>query len=563
MRPPPPPLVTAGVAGAVVTGVVLGPALGPGLVQSYDLVWSPDPTVTPFALGVGTPAPRAVPSELVVTLLGLAVSAGVAQKLVLFGILLLAATGAAALLLSVRPDAGRLPTVTTAVAALWNPFVAERLVIGHWPVLLGYAVLPWALRALLRVPSAGVLPLCAWVVVAGLGGANAWVVVAPLVVLAAVALRIGLGPAATLAATALGSAAVWAVPALASRVTGDARGFEEFALRADGPAGLVVSALGGGGLWNASSHPPERAAGLLSVATAALLCLGALAVATDRTTRGRVALVGVAGAGLALAVLPALAGRAGLWDVAAAVPGGALLRDSHKLVAAWVAVAAVGIGVGVHRLVSRNHALVPLAALALLALPAMLPSLAWGVGGRLSAVAVPEDLSEAARVASGAGDGAVALLPWGQFRRYEWNDRRVSLSLVPRMVDSPVVFDDSLPLSSGRVRGEDPVAAEVTAALDSGADPWRVLADQGIRYAVVERGPGVATTPDPPRTASTLWSSDSALVVDLGPSVDGLDREATNSILVGWGIALVTTVFVLVGLARRVLEGAGGRRTKW
>ena len=31
--------------------------------------------------------------------------------------------------------------------AVWNPFVVERLVIGHWPVLLGYAVLPWLVLA--------------------------------------------------------------------------------------------------------------------------------------------------------------------------------------------------------------------------------------------------------------------------------------------------------------------------------------------------------------------------------------------------------------------------------
>ena len=30
--------------------------------------------------------------------------------------------------------------------AVWNPFVVERLWIGHWPVLLGCAVLPWLIR---------------------------------------------------------------------------------------------------------------------------------------------------------------------------------------------------------------------------------------------------------------------------------------------------------------------------------------------------------------------------------------------------------------------------------
>ena len=38
----------------------------------------------------------------------------------------------------------RLVAVTVYV---WSPFVAERLVIGHWPVLVGYAVLPWVVDA--------------------------------------------------------------------------------------------------------------------------------------------------------------------------------------------------------------------------------------------------------------------------------------------------------------------------------------------------------------------------------------------------------------------------------
>ncbi len=51
---------------------------------------------------------------------------------------------------------GRLTAVSVAV---WNPFVVERLLIGHWPVLLGYAVLPWVVvllrRAHARGPPAG------------------------------------------------------------------------------------------------------------------------------------------------------------------------------------------------------------------------------------------------------------------------------------------------------------------------------------------------------------------------------------------------------------------------
>ena len=47
-----------------------------------------------------------------------------------------------------RLTAGSLVDALVAVTVyVWSPFVAERLVIGHWPVLVGYAVLPWVVRA--------------------------------------------------------------------------------------------------------------------------------------------------------------------------------------------------------------------------------------------------------------------------------------------------------------------------------------------------------------------------------------------------------------------------------
>ena len=34
----------------------------------------------------------------------------------------------------------------------WNPYLAERLVMGQWALLLGYAGLPWVLRVLCAGP---------------------------------------------------------------------------------------------------------------------------------------------------------------------------------------------------------------------------------------------------------------------------------------------------------------------------------------------------------------------------------------------------------------------------
>jgi len=33
--------------------------------------------------------------------------------------------------------------------AIWNPYVAERLLQGHWSLLLGYGCLPWIATVML------------------------------------------------------------------------------------------------------------------------------------------------------------------------------------------------------------------------------------------------------------------------------------------------------------------------------------------------------------------------------------------------------------------------------
>ena len=152
-RPPRPRRehVVPAVVAALVASVVLGPALGRGVVLAYDLAWSPDPRLTPFTLGTSTPAPRAVPSDAAAVVLGWVLGAGWAQALVLWGTLVLAGVGAARLAALLAPDLGLVARSAAAVAAVWNPFVLERLVVGQWTVLLGYAAVPH----LLVVAAAG------------------------------------------------------------------------------------------------------------------------------------------------------------------------------------------------------------------------------------------------------------------------------------------------------------------------------------------------------------------------------------------------------------------------
>ena len=163
----------------VLAVVVLGPALGPGLVLSYDMVFVPDAGLTPFVLGAGVPAPRAVPSDLLVALLSLAVPTWLVQKALLVGLLAGAGLGCGRLTRQLLDDATPLGVVTAAecvavVAGVWNPFMAERLLLGQWTVLLGLAVTPWAVRAALRVRAgSSLLPTLGWLALAAAGGPRA------------------------------------------------------------------------------------------------------------------------------------------------------------------------------------------------------------------------------------------------------------------------------------------------------------------------------------------------------------------------------------------------------
>src|SRR6476620_11019194 len=138
--------------------LMLGPALGRGYVLSYDMVWVPDLSLRSSFLGLGSGLPRAVPSDAVVAVLDEIVPGMLLQKLVLLGAL--AGGGLGILRLAPRDSlTGQLVAVSV---YQWNPFVAERLVLGHWPLLVGYAVLPWLVLAAWEWRTTGVLPWRLW-----------------------------------------------------------------------------------------------------------------------------------------------------------------------------------------------------------------------------------------------------------------------------------------------------------------------------------------------------------------------------------------------------------------
>ena len=72
-------------------------------------------------------------------------------KVLLVAGLWLAGWGCARLAATVLPDAGVPGQFVAATLAVWNPYVAERLLQGHWSLLVGYGCLPWVATTMLRM----------------------------------------------------------------------------------------------------------------------------------------------------------------------------------------------------------------------------------------------------------------------------------------------------------------------------------------------------------------------------------------------------------------------------
>lgn len=506
------PAAWSWVLALVVLGPVAGASVGRGFVLSYDMVWVDDLALTPTALGLGSGLPRAVPSDAVVAVLDEVVPGGLLQVLVLLLPLALGGVGAARLLPRSSGALARLVAVTLWV---WNPLVVERLLIGHWPLLVGYAVLPWvaaatwaarpgdrpARRLWVLVPlgclsaSAGLMTT---VVLLVAGRATSWRRRAALVVV---------GNLPWVAAGLLHAGAATTDPAAA----------EVFALRGEGFLPAPIAALGLGGIWNVEVVPASRTGALGVAATVVLLLLvaaGAAAARRPGRDLGRLLrpallawVVGYAGA-----LLTWLAPGAIGW-LGAEVPGVGVLRDGARslvlCVPLVVVLAATGAG-AVHaaaRRLAERGGMGPapgvVVGLVLLAWPvALMPEAALGVGGRLSPSTYPASWAAARGTVAGL-PGDVLVLPFSSYRQPGWNDDRKVLDPLPRYLRREAVFSDDLLVSQTAVDGEDPRARAAAAVLASPDADERAsgLADLGVGV-VVEDGPDglrVSRVPGPAR----------------------------------------------------------------
>jgi hypothetical protein len=575
--------------------VVLAPVLGRGYALSYDMVFVPRPPITAAVLGTDGSVPRAVPTDLVVALLSRLLPGALVQQALLLAVFVLAGWGVARLL------PGRIAGAAGALAYLWNPYVDERLVLGHWSFLVGYALLPWVAGAALAVRRGGRLPpLLLWLGAAALAGSTSALLATGLALAV-----LGARPwrrAAGVLGYAVAVNAPWLLPALArpGGTPADPAGVRAFAARADSPLGGLGSLATLGGIWNPAVWPTERGylvlvlAALAAAAAALALGLGPLlthpvpgraggaeppgaavgdggaqrgfaraAVASAgraraaRTAPGIRGLVGAAVLGFGLAAAGALAAtRPVITAIVLHVPGGGLVRDGQKFLAPAALLLALAAGHAVARLAASRRTLAY--AVLLGVLPVLtLPSLAAGASGRLAGVRYPASWPALRAAVAASPPGDVAVFPWVLYRRFGWNGDRVLLDPLPRLLPRRVVLNDDLPLSTTTVRGEDRRAAAITAGLARGDSPVPLLRAAGIRYAVVHRTqPGAGAVEAALAGLRVRFRSDDLLLVEIPGQLGA--APPTRPLL---GLGLGVAALALAGAAGAV--GAGPSGVRW
>ena len=539
--------------------LMLGGALGPGYTLSYDMVWVPDLSLGRDALGLGTALPRAVPSDAVVAVLDEVIAAGLLQKLVLLLPLVAAGAGAAAL-----AGPGLAARMVAATVAVWNPFVVERLAIGHWPVLIGYGALPWILLAGAGWRRSGSLPARLPLLLL-LGSLSATTGLVTAVAAVAAAAPRGGRRWLELGLLVLAANLPWLVSGLlhAGSATSSAAGADVFAPRHEGLLPAPAAFLSLGGIWNAQVVLPSRTGWLGVVATVVVLSLVAAGAIRGRrlVVVWRPLLVCWC-VGIVLTTLTwALPGATG-W-LASVVPGAGVLRDGSRLLALAAPLTAVLAGRGAAALVEAlpdafSRAMITLACV--LAPVALMPDAALGLSGRITAVDYPATYDALVEELGSLPAGDVALLPFMSYRAPEWNNHfRPVLAPLGRYLPRDVVVEDQLVVDDRPIRGEDPRAAQVRAALAAPTSDRRAeaLRAAGIRLLVVE---DLGEVEIPPVAGDVVRLDPDVQVIDIGPG-DPVPPAPT-----GWRLAMIAAwtgwlalLLLCVGLVSRRARGATAR----
>ena len=353
-------------------------------------------------------------------------------------------------------DRRALPTVAATALFVVNPFTYDRVFSGQVYVLLGYALLPFAVWLATKEPTlrSGV----SFGLIFSLQAALSIHYVVITGVLAVLALLLGPGTlreraSKSLAAgcTALVACAYWLIPIASrgselDRVT--LRDVTLFSTLADPVFGLVPNLVGLHGFWRATSTLKD-AVPVWVVCTVALLAVAALGARSREQQRARRrVLLAAAAAGIVLACGAAgPLGGAFVWAFEH-VPGFRIMREPQKFLALYAVGLAWAFGLGVEHIVggTRSPPWRHLLAGSLCAVPlaATFPML-WGLWGDIRPSRYPASWT-AADQSMGAGFGRILALPGDAYVSFPWTQDRAVANPMTSFFSRDVLTDGNVEL---------------------------------------------------------------------------------------------------------------------
>ena len=416
--------------------LILAPLVGVGYIITADMSWGPHLPTVPIENNTW------LLTEILIVLVKL-ITSSIVQKLILLAIFILAGLGAhrlASLARSLRDYP--LAAYTAGMLYIFNPFVYSRLMQGQWLVLLGYALLPWAVASLWRLMQKPAWPTAwrafVWSVLVALASLHA----VGFVALAAVALFVAAGKTGIRrrAVWSLALAGAWAVanglwliPALTghSHISSEVGSFGAAQLQAFATSGTIhgsvpLSSLLLEGFWPDRQFRYTLPSTLATWWPAVVLLGSLIIIGIVRIVRKRDRL------GLALLALGLIAWWLGMgvgWRWSAGVtqflvdhvPFYRGYREPQKwlmlLALSYAYCAANGTAWLMNRLKPMDWRPVVAGVAALLPL-LLVPTLLWGAGGQLKSVQYPADWYSVRGVLDkSAGDSPVVVLPWHMYLR--------------------------------------------------------------------------------------------------------------------------------------------------
>ncbi|HHY07944.1 MAG TPA: hypothetical protein GX530_05375 [Corynebacteriales bacterium] len=530
---------------AALTTILLWPSFKPGYVLTRDAVSTPRSYITPSTMGLGDQAARAVPQDAFIAILSQVVDGGVLVKALTFIALFMAGLGAAVigwyfLYPGTRGQAlaQGLPAVTFGI---WNPYVIERLLQGHWSLLLGYAALPWiAVAGVLTFAPSRTTRRTAWGALAASIAAAA-ITPSGAIMGTVMALVAGLFPKRPIDRLEVRTAQdhtasplsnvqrifiilglgllvslPWIYPSLRHVGQGgiaisDAAGVAAFAARGEGPQGvlgILFSLISMGGIWNVDAVPPSRMTLFVFPFTVIFIAILGLGLWRFRHNRARKTIyIWLGFSALLVLILSLLAYPTGLkivtWMVNN-IPGVGLFRDTQKWVAFLFPLYAILVSAAGRTIIekiirseySSKRWLNPTAIAILCGLLILLvPDAPVATYRNLQPVQYSSSWEDVAQVTKDS-NGDMMVLPSGQLRVFESAPNRTVLDPAPRFMPVEVLKSGDLVVSTSRtstdpderdvtVQGEGNRADQVENALLTGA-PAGVLASLGVRWVLVE-----------------------------------------------------------------------------